>query len=374
MPAIPAALSTPAAISPATNVPCPCCVHPGRAADEALRLHDLARELRVRRRRCRSRSPRRAPARSAGARVPEVERAVDRQVPLLPSGSFGTQASRRDAEPLDVRRAGQVAQTRGARRPLDDDRRQRREALRAGPSARCSARQVGDRARRRPRSAPRRPRARAAPPRGTTRARRIMGPRAARTAPPRSPAPARCGRGSCRARAATRREARPSVVGASPRHRRPAAVQSSLQLDRRPGGERPARSRTSVRGGRSEAGRAGATGTFSTGPASLPAAMRKLAGASSFTFAAQTGRAAARRRRPAAEHRALDALRLAGQRERPSRRRPAPPGRVSESEPRAVIHVERSPAAARSVPPDDLRRAGARHDLHDRHPAGRARA
>ena len=33
----------------------------------------------------------------------------------------------------------------------------------------------------------------------------------------------------------------------------------------------------------------GATGTFSTGPATLPAVMRKLVGASSFTFALRPG-------------------------------------------------------------------------------------
>ena len=45
-----------------------------------------------------------------------------------------------------------------------------------------------------------------------------------------------------------------------------------------------------VRGRRAErAVTSGATGTFSTEPASLPAAIRKLAGATSFTFAFSAG-------------------------------------------------------------------------------------
>ena len=65
---------------------------------------------------------------------------------------------------------------------------------------------------------------------------------------------------------------------------------------------------------------------------------------------------------------ALDALRLAGQRERPVRRRPAPPGRVSESVPRPVTQVERSPSARRrsapltvAVSPADRRHEDAAH-------------
>ena len=47
---------------------------------------------------------------------------------LAASGSFGTNATRRVAEPLDVDSAGQVGQPR-RRRLLDDERGNRREAL-----------------------------------------------------------------------------------------------------------------------------------------------------------------------------------------------------------------------------------------------------
>ena len=95
----------------------------------------------------------------------------------------------------------------------------------------------------------------------------------------------------------------------------------------------------------------GATGTFSTGPATFPAEMRKLVGASGFTFALSPGSGC---QTPSTRWLSTAPLtpwalpvtvngfpNTAG-----------PPGRVSESEPKAVIHVERSPDAARSVAPE----------------------
>ena len=81
MPAMPIPLSGSAAIRPATKVPCPCCVDARRAADEALRVRDPARELGMAR--VDAGVDHRDPdAAASGGRRPGVVRAVLLEIPL----------------------------------------------------------------------------------------------------------------------------------------------------------------------------------------------------------------------------------------------------------------------------------------------------
>ena len=115
----------------------------------------------------------------------------------------------------------------------------------------------------------------------------------------------------------------------------------------------------------------GATGTFSTEPASLPAAIRKLAGATSFTFAFSAGPATFVQTPLDAllQHGALHALRAAGQRDR------LPVANGAAGPRQRHRHELRHPGRAQTAGPaqrraGDLRRAGRGRHLDGGEPAG----
>ena len=147
----------------------------------------------------------------------------------------------------------------------------------------------------------------------------------------------------------------PVGAGRGLRRRRPAAAIVDLQLHRGAGGERPHRARARSTWRRRARSPTGATGTFSTALASLPAEMRKLAGARSFSFEGQRGagcrRPASRRRRSAATAPRRSRRPPCRSRSAACRRPPGRPAACSDSVARPVIHVERSPAAERSAAP-----------------------
>ena len=144
-PAMPTALSDRGGDQPGDERAVALLVEVGRAADERLRPDDPAGKLGMARRRLpsRSRPPRRA---AASGEVAQRRRhgSTAGATAAATAGRSGVKAGRRDAEPLDIGRARQIAQP-GARARSTTSARKRRQALaRPPPSARCSRGSVVD--------------------------------------------------------------------------------------------------------------------------------------------------------------------------------------------------------------------------------------
>ena len=141
IPAMPVALSTPAAIIPATKVPWPS-VSTRAEPPTKLAASAICPRTPDGRRRSRSRSPPRGRAGGAAARPRSRTRGSVAQVPLLRDERVVRhERGPPGVEPLDVGRAGKVAQARRARRA----RRRARGAARGSPSPGPSARRSSGR-------------------------------------------------------------------------------------------------------------------------------------------------------------------------------------------------------------------------------------